>query len=164
MKHCKSAWSFECYETPLGMCEQMVTINWALLNLVREVIWNEWVCIEMQNILFIFLRKGFISCHWRTYPYLSFVFCFRQNATLLPPVPTYPTVQNNFRDYSSNFNGRSYEMKTRLTGRCTWKCIALIFIFLTTILATLLVYFLGIVGNRSYLHLHQILPELENLG
>jgi len=34
-------------------------------------------------------------------------------------------------------------MKKRLMGRCTWKCIALIFIFLTILLSTLLVYFLG---------------------
>ncbi|KAI0242388.1 hypothetical protein LSAT2_013660 [Lamellibrachia satsuma] len=67
----------------------------------------------------------------------------RQNATLLPPVPTYPSVQNDFHDYSSHFQGRSYEMKQRLRGRCTWKCIALIFIFLTLLLSTLLVYFLG---------------------
>ena len=95
----------------------------------------------------------------------------------MPALPTYPSIQNDFRDYS-RFNTASYRylkasrrdldfhcevqiasvaekrclcwmhlifcrVKKHFKGKCNWRCVALVFMFLTVALAAVVAYFVG---------------------
>jgi len=67
---------------------------------------------------------------------------FNPNATLLPTLPTYPSVQNDFRDYN-RFSNATFRVKKHFKSKCSWKLAAFILLLVCVALSAVVAYFLG---------------------
>ena len=75
---------------------------------------------------------------------------FRQNQQFQPPpatshmlpLPTYPSMVNDFRDYS-HFGSTGYRVKKQLKSKCSWKIIAIAAMLVVVALSAIVTYFIG---------------------
>ena len=89
-------------------------------------------------------------------------------------LPAYPSMQSDFRDYSTSFSSVGYSMKKHLQCRRTWKCAALLLACLAAFLIALIAYLIG-ESSRDYAYralltillcffipIHMLYVELSN--
>lgn len=80
-------------------------------------------------------------------------------------VPTFPVRNNVRRPVSSHFIHSRLHFRKTLSSRCTWKCTAIAFIFLTIALLTALTYFIAVtVLNWQYTTKQPCPVMVEDMG
>ncbi|XP_042896054.1 teneurin-m isoform X1 [Parasteatoda tepidariorum] len=80
-------------------------------------------------------------------------------------VPGIPVRNNLRRPLSSRFSHSRFQFRKTLSSRCSWKCTAIIFIFLSLVLLTSLAYFIAVaVLNWQYANKHPCPVMIEDMG
>ncbi|XP_035215579.1 teneurin-m-like isoform X2 [Stegodyphus dumicola] len=80
-------------------------------------------------------------------------------------VPVIPVRNNLRRPLSSRFSHSRFQFRKTLSSRCTWKCTAIIFMFLSLVLLTSLTYFIAVaVLNWQYANKHPCPVMIEDMG
>ncbi|GFU07605.1 teneurin-m [Nephila pilipes] len=80
-------------------------------------------------------------------------------------VPGIPVRNNLRRPLSSRFSHSRFQFRKTLSSRCSWKCTAIIFMFLSLVLLTSLTYFIAVaVLNWQYANKHPCPVMIEDMG